>query len=146
MVTAALLREMWHATFENVEIKFNFTRCIWQGSVGAPTLKLNLALHILWNVEKEWEKSQMVTSIDKNQAGNHQMYSFLWANHYWITSHPKRLLEHMMKELIEEAARWDLEPQWASLWWSRTYADDVKEDMMIKTQTGLNQFPFEKSF
>ena len=128
------LRELWHATFEISEIKFNFTR----RSTCAP------ALHILWNVEKEWEKRQIVFSIEQNQGGCHEMYSFLWANNYWITSHAKKLLDHMMKELIKEAARWDLEQQWASLWWSSTYADDVKEDMMIKTKKELNKFPFEK--
>ncbi len=30
---------------------------------------------------------------------------FLWANNYWITSHPKKLLEHMMKELIRGGSK-----------------------------------------
>ena len=38
------------ATFEHVECKFQFTRCTRQGSVGAPTLWLKLAMQILWSV------------------------------------------------------------------------------------------------
>ena len=33
-------------------------------------------------------------------------------------------LEEMMRELIEEADRWDLEQKLASLWWASTYADE----------------------
>ena len=49
-----------------------------------------------------------------------------------------------MKELIEEAGRWDLESARASLWWSSTYDDEIKEDMAIKTQKGQRIIPFEK--
>ena len=31
----------------------------------------------------------------------------------------------MMKDTIEEAKRWDLEPIRASVWWSSTYAEEV---------------------
>ena len=43
------------ATFENVESKFKFTRCIHQGCVEAPTLWLKLAKHM----RKECGESQM---------------------------------------------------------------------------------------
>ena len=49
-----------------------------------------------------------------------------------------------MKDLIEEAERWDLEPKSASLWWTGTYADEKMEDMLIKTKTGVPKLPFEK--
>ena len=49
-------------------------------------------------------------------------------------SHSKEHLEHMMKELMEEAEKWDLLPKPASLWSSSTRADEVKEDMTMKTQ------------
>ena len=35
-----------------------------------------------------------------------------------MMSHSKELLERMMKELIQAAERWDLEPKPVSLWWS----------------------------
>ena len=72
---------------------------------------------------------------------SHQIYN------YWINvALKKNHLGQMMKELIEEATRWDLEPMPASLWWSNTYAEENKEDMMIKTKKRQNKFPFEKSF
>ena len=55
---AALLREMagheGEAAFENVESKFLATKCIRQGSVEAPSLWLEMAVQVLWNVEKGW--------------------------------------------------------------------------------------------
>ena len=35
--------------------------------------------------------------------------------------HPKEHLEQMLKDLIEEAVKVDLEPKPASLWWTSTY-------------------------
>ena len=32
----------------------------------------------------------------------------MWADKHWILSHSKTHLEQMMKDLIEEAERWDL--------------------------------------
>ena len=46
-----------------------------------------------------------------------------------------------MKERNEEAERCDPEPKPASLWWSSTHADDIKEDMIIKTRAGSHKFP-----
>ena len=52
-ITAALLHEMTgHAIIENVQSKFQCTRCFRQGSVEAPTLWFKLAMQILWCVEK----------------------------------------------------------------------------------------------
>ena len=49
-----------------------------------------------------------------------------------------------MKDLVEEAERWNLEPKFASLWCTSAYADEKKEDMMIKTNKGPDNIPFEK--
>ena len=49
-----------------------------------------------------------------------------------------------MRELIEEAERWELETKPASLWWTSTYADEKTEDVMIMTKTGLRNLPSEK--
>ena len=49
-----------------------------------------------------------------------------------------------MRELIEEAERWELETKPASLWWTSTYADEKTEDVMIMTKTGLQKLPSEK--
>ena len=51
----------------------------------------------------------------------------------------------MMKDQNEEAERWDLEPKPASQWWSSTFVDEIKEDMMIKTRQGSHKFSSKKS-
>ena len=51
----------------------------------------------------------------------------------------------MLKELIDEAGRWDLEQKPASLWMSSTYAKEDKEEMMIKTKSGRTSFPNGKA-
>ena len=61
-------------------------------------------------------------------------------------THSKVHLEQMMREFIEEAERYDLEPKPASLWWSCTCADDTREDMMIKTAYGYAQVSLRNSF
>ena len=45
---------------------------------------------------------------------------FMWADNYWVTSHSKANLQQMIKDLIQEAEGWDLEPKPASLWWTST--------------------------
>ena len=51
-----------------------------------------------------------------------------------------------MKELIEEAEKWDLEPKPVSLWWRSTYIEEEIEDMVIKTVIGEHRLPLEKKF
>ena len=48
--------------------------------------------------------------------------------------------EQMMKDLVEEAERW--EPMLASLWWSSTYAKEIKENTTMETERGRHKFPF----
>ena len=40
------------------------------------------------------------------------------ADYFWILSHSKENLERMARDLIEEANRWDLVPNSATLWWT----------------------------
>ena len=63
-----------------------------------------------------------------------------------IMSHSKAHSEQMMKEIIEEAERWDLKPKPASLWWTRRYASEEKKEMTICTRTGRHRIPFENMF
>ena len=46
-----------------------------------------------------------------------------------------------MKDLIEEAETWDLEPKHASLWWTSTDAGEKMDDMTTTTRTGLHKSP-----
>ena len=52
----------------------------------------------------------------------------------------------MLKDLIEEASKLDLEPKPASLWWTSTYASEEKEDMTLDTSKGCYKFHFEDEF
>ena len=84
--------------------------------------------------------------LDVEGEGEHQICSFVWADNFWIISHSKQHLEHMVKDHIEEAAKVDLELQPASLWWTSTYASEEKEEMILGTSTGCYKFPFEDEF
>ena len=64
------------------------------------------------------------------------------ADNFWILSHSKESLEQMLRDLIEEASRWDLKPKTASLWWTSTYASEERSDMILGTQRAVTNFPW----
>ena len=55
-------------------------------------------------------------------------------------------VEQMLRDLIEEAGRWDLVLKQTSLWWTGTYDPDERIDVSIYTPTGCHKFPFEEKF
>ena len=59
-----------------------------------------------------------------------------------VMFHSKAHLEQMIKDLIQEAERWDLEPKPASLWWTSTYDSEEMMDLLIDTKTGRHRTPF----
>ena len=87
---AALLREMsglsGTASFESVESRFNFNRCLRQGSVEAPRL---------WQKNGESDSGQCGGRMDEDKKrgvlldvegeGAHQICSFMWADNFGIT-------------------------------------------------------------
>ena len=146
---AALLREMsgleGKAMFEYVESSFAFNRCFRQGSVEVPSLWQKMATQLLANVEETWTRKRMGILLDLEGLKKHQICSFMWTDNFWIMPHSKRNLEQMLKDLNQEAERWDLAPKPASLWWTSTYSED-KIDMSIDTKTGRHRFLFEEHF
>ena len=64
------------------------------------------------------EKKGVLLDIEAERV--HQMCSLMWADNFWIMSNSTEILEQMLRDLIEEACRWDLEPKPASLWWTCT--------------------------
>ena len=140
-IAAAPLREMsrleGHATFEKVLSKFKFARSISQGSVEAPTLWLKHAMQILWNVEKERTRKTWEVHSETCQCGQHQICSIMWADNFSVLSHSKMHLEQMMREVVEEAGRWNLEPKPTSLWWTS------KAEDMVTMNKRTHKFPFE---
>ena len=84
--------------------------------------------------------------LDIEGGGAHQRCSFMWADNFWIISHSKENLEQMLRDLIEEASIWDLEPKPASLWWTSTNDSEEKCDMSLGTTKGCYTLPFEEKF
>ena len=70
----------------------------------------------------------------KHVVEYHQICNFIWLDKCLRLSHTKTHLEQMMKDFIDEAEGWDLEPKPVSPWWTSIYADEKKEDMMIETK------------
>ena len=73
---AALLREMSGlsgvASFESVESRFSFNRCLQQGGVEAPRLWQKMGTQILANVEEEWIKQRKGILLHVEGQGVHQ--------------------------------------------------------------------------
>ena len=84
--------------------------------------------------------------VNSREGPSHQVCSFTWADNNRIMSHSKAHLEQMLKDLIEDAERWDVEPKPASLWWTSTYASEMMEDITIGTRTGQHCVRFKKNF
>ena len=102
-LTSALFRETTgldeQATFDNVESKFQFTRCVHQGDVEVPRLGL---------------KNGHANSVERRTRMDEKKWEFMFAHvmvEATILSHSKTNLEKMMKDLIEEAETWDLKPK-----------------------------------
>ena len=86
------------------------------------------------------------TLLDMEGEGTHQICSFMWADNFWIMSRSGENLEQMLRDLIEEARRWNLEPKPASLWWTSTCASEEKSHMILGTSKGCYKIFFEDTF
>ena len=71
----------------------------------------------------------------------HQICSFMCADNFWIMSHSKRNLEQLPRDLIEEVERCDLAPKLASLWWTTTYEDEERSEVLVATNGLMYKFP-----
>ena len=60
------------------------------------------------------DKEKKGILLDMEGERTHQICSFLWADNFWIMSHSKEHLEQMLRDLIEEANRWDKKPGYSS--------------------------------
>ena len=58
--------------------------------------------------------------LDFEDEKDHQICSLMWADNFGLRSHSKEILEEMQQDIFEEARRWDLLPNVASLWWTST--------------------------
>ena len=79
------------------------------------------------------------TSIDAHGKGTKEKALFgtshrlFFVGNFWIMSHSKEHMEQMLRDLIEDANKLDLEPKPASLWWTSTHASEEPNDMMLGT-------------
>ena len=60
------------------------------------------------------DKEKKGILLDMEGERTHQICIFLWADNFWIMSHSKEHLEQMLRDLIEEANRWDKKPGYSS--------------------------------
>ena len=108
-------------------------------------LVAKMATQLPANVKEGWIKKRTGILMDFEGEIAHQLRSFMSAHNFWIMSHTKSL-EQMLRDLIEEANRWDLVPKPASLWWTSTYDSEERVDVTIYTTSGCHKFPFEEKF
>ena len=59
--------------------------------------------------------------------------------------HSKSHLQHMMRDLILEAEKWDLAPKPGSLWWTSTHEPDEKFDLSIVPSRDDIDFPLKRN-
>ena len=145
----ACIREMAdlevNATFEILECTFPFMRCIRQGRLEAESgFSWRCRYCGLW--KKIGRRGRWVILIETSQGrwegpSNLQLYVGRQ-----LLSQSKENLEHMLKELVEEVSKWDLEPKPASLWWTSTCANEEPEDMMIETEARVHLLSFADKF
>ena len=105
---------------------FTFNPRLRQGSVEAPRLWQRIAAQLLASAQEKWKQ--------KNMA--HQICGFVWADNFWSMSHSKRNAEQMLCDLIEEAETWNVAPKPGSLWWTSTYEEEERSEVLVAT-TGL---------
>ena len=80
------------------------------------------------------------------REGASDMQLHIWADNFGSMSHSRRNLARMLRDLIEEVEKWDLTPEPASLWWTRTYEEEERSEVLIATNGLMYKFPFEEKF
>ena len=53
-------------------------------------------------------------------------------------------LEQMLRDLIEEAETWNVAPKPASLWWTSTYEEEERSEVLVATTGLMYKFPYEE--
>ena len=61
-------------------------------------------------------------------------------------SHSKSYNEQMLRDLIEEAGKWDLVHKPASFWCTSTYEPEERCDLPTDTMSGRHKFLLEAEF
>ena len=87
-------------------------------------------MQFLANGEEDWVSKRMGVFLDLKGRRTHQICSFMLADNFWIMHHSKAHLEQMLRDLIQEAEEWELEPKLASLWWTSTFISEEKKDLV----------------
>ena len=100
-------------------------QCTWQAwtsrqhsmrpdrGIEVPRLWQKMAMQLLANVDKNWVRKRMCVLPDFEGQRN--------VDNFWIMSHSESHREQMLKDLIQDAEKWDLAPKPASLWWNKCF-------------------------
>ena len=52
----------------------------------------------------------------------------------------------VLRDLIEEAETWNVAPKPASLWWTSTYEEEERSEVLVATTGLMYKFPYEEKF
>ena len=140
---AAYLREMsgleGKAMFKCVESCFNFIRCLRQkkrrsfpdvANDGCATSCLRKHGSLV-GLERGESASDMQLFVDR------QLLDYVPL---------QKCLERMLRDLIEEVVKWDLAPTPASLWWTSTYEEEERSEVLIAANGMRYKLPSEEKF
>ena len=92
-----------------------------------------MAAQLLANAEESWTRKSLGILLDFEGQTAHQICSLMWSDNFLIMSHSTRILEQMLRDLIEEAEKWDLAPEPASLWETSTYEEEESSEVLVAT-------------
>ena len=98
------------------------------------------------NVEEEWMKKRKGILSWTSGEKEYIKFAALCADKFWIMSDSKENLEQMLRDLTEEASRWDLVPKPASLRWTSTSDALERVDMILRTTAGCHKLSFKEMF
>ena len=143
LIAAFFLREMSGSSgtvsFKSVESRFQIQQVCDEEVLEALRYvgrRWRVRFWPLWR--QKWVSKRKEVLLDVEREGTHQICSFMWADNSWIMQ--------LLKDLIEEAGKVELEPKPASLWWRSTHASEEEEDIILGTSKGCYDFLFEDEF
>ena len=70
----------------------------------------------------------------------------MWADNYWLFCHDRKILVHMVNDIIEELLVLDMEPKPESLWWTCSYEAEKQLTLKVAGRGKEWTLPFVEVF
>ena len=99
-----------------------------------------MATQLLANVDENWTNKRIGILLRLGRRMETSDMQF-HVGRQDIMFHSKSNSEQIIRDLIEEAEKWDLAP--ASLWWTSTHVPEERCDLSFDTKSGRHKFPFD---